>query len=230
MLAVWLLGLAIVAHHDPVAGADTAVWRWWVQHRSPGTTAVVSAVTILFSPVWVGIWTIVAAGVLVVRDRVLVRAAQLVATVGAIGLLCEIVKLAVGRARPPVAQQIGGPEVTLSFPSGHVAGAAALALGLAAVVTAHSSRARRIVSITIAAGVAVIAAVTRLYLGMHWVTDVAASIVLAAGLVGVIPEATTTALSHLDAHVSERFRPLIDPAHARDGHTPEELTRCTATH
>ena len=137
LAAVWLLGLAIVAHHDPFGAADTDVWRWFTAHRSTGTTAIISALTVLFSPVWVGIWTVVVAAILGVADRSVLRATQVVLTVAAAGALCEILKLAVGRPRPPAAQQIGGPEVSLSFPSGHVSGTAALVLSVALALTAH---------------------------------------------------------------------------------------------
>ena len=230
LIAVWLLGLAIVAHHNPVAALDTSVWQWWVGHRSVGTTAVVSALTALFSPMWVGIWTVIAAGLLAVRDRWVLRAAQVVGTVAAVGVVCEIVKLAVNRTRPPVADQIGGPELSLSFPSGHVSGTAALAIGVAGVVTTGSSRARRTVAITVGIAVAAIAAATRLYLGVHWLTDVVAAIVLAGALAMIVPTAVSSALTRVDAHLPERIRPFIDPSRTGRAITDEESTRCTVTH
>ncbi|GAA1897252.1 phosphatase PAP2 family protein [Williamsia serinedens] len=229
LAAVWLLGLVITAHHNPVAAIDTSVWEWWAGHRSPGTTAVVSALTVMFSPVWIGIWTVIAAGFLAVVDRSVLRAAQVMATVVAVGAVCEIVKLAVGRARPPVASQIGGPELSLSFPSGHVSGTAALAIGFAVVVTARSTRARRVAAIAIALAVTVVAAVTRLYLELHWLTDVVAAMVLAGALAAIVPTVVTAALSRLGTHVPERIHPYVDPSRTREPTTEEESARWTVT-
>lgn len=229
-VSVWLLGLAIVAHHNPVATLDVTVWQWWMEHRSTGMTAIVSALTVMFSPVWVGIWTVVIAGFLVVRDRSVLRAAQLLATVAVVGVACEIVKVAVGRARPPVAHQIGGPELSLSFPSGHVSGTAALAIGVAVIVTARSSRLRRGVAITIGTVVAVIAAITRLYLGLHWLSDVVAAIVLAGALALIVPGVVTTAINRFNPHASERIRQFTDSSRTREVTIDQERARCTVTH
>ncbi|MBE7193294.1 MAG: phosphatase PAP2 family protein [Gordonia polyisoprenivorans] len=229
LAAVCLLGLSSVAHHNPVAALDTSVWQWWVGHRSAGITAVVSALTVMFSPVWVGIWAVVAAAFLAVRDRSVLRGTQVVGTVAAVGVVCEIVKLAVNRARPPAVDQIGGPELSLSFPSGHVSGTAALAIGTAVVVTAESSRAKRTIAIIAGAVVAVIAAATRLYLGVHWLSDVVAAIVLAGALAMIVPPAVSAALERLEDSVPERIRPFIDPSRPREPITDEESTRCTVT-
>lgn len=229
LLLVWLLGLMIVAHHNLFAGPDVAVWQWFVDHRSVGTTAVISALTTMFSPVWVGIWTMICAGILVVRDGSVVRAGRLIVTVGLAGALCEIVKIAVSRARPPVAQQVGGAELSLSFPSGHVSGTAALALGLAVTLTSGFSLARRVAAICAALAVALAAATTRLYLGVHWLTDVTAAIALAAGVSAIAPAVTITALTHLGPHLPARFNAFTHPPRPRDDHD-QEPTRCTATH
>lgn len=229
LLLVWLLGLTIVSHHNPFAATDLAVWRWFVEHRSSGVTAAVSALTAMFSPVWVGIWTAVSAAVLGVRDRSALRATQVIVTVALAGAMCEMVKVAVGRARPPVAQQVGGAELSLSFPSGHVTGTAALVFGLAVALTMRFSLAGRVAAISSAVVVTVVAALTRLYLGVHWLTDVSAAIGLAAGVAIIAPAVTVTALLCLGPRLPERFHPFIDPTRSRDDHD-QELTRCTATH
>ena len=225
LLLVWILGLMIVSHHNPFAGADVAVWEWFVEHRSGGTTAAVSALTIMFSPVWVSI----CAGIIAVRDRSALRATQVVVTVALAGAMCEILKVAVARARPPVAQQVGGTELSLSFPSGHVSGFTALALGLAVAVTADCTVIRRVAAITAALAEGLVAATTRLYLGVHWLSDVTAAIALAAGIAAVAPAATARALTQLGPHLPERLRDFTDPTRTLDHHD-QEPTQCTATH
>lgn len=231
LFLVWLLGVTIASHHNPFAGLDVAVGEWFVEHRSPGMTAIVSALTVIFSPVWVGMWTVISAAVLGVRDRSLPRATQVLMTVAMAGAMCEILKIAVGRARPPIAHQIGGTELSMSFPSGHVSGTAALTLGLAVALTARSSLARRAAAICVALAVSLVAAATRLYLGAHWLTDVTAAIALGVGVAAIAPAVTATTLTRLSPHLPERFHAFIDPTRSRDDHDHDhENSRCTATH
>ncbi len=91
----------------------------------------------------------------------------------------------VGRDRPPVEQLDGAP--TDSFPSGHVAAAVVFYVGLALVATWHTSD-RRVqvpfVALAVAAPTIVIA--SRLYRGMHYVTDVVGGITLGLSALAVM--------------------------------------------
>jgi membrane-associated phospholipid phosphatase len=93
------------------------------------------------------------------------------------GIAVAIVKELVGRARPPVAdpalEAIGSIPSSTSFPSGHsaTAFAAAVALGLL-----H----RRLRAPLLA--VAVLVALSRVYLGVHYFTDIVAGSLLGIGV------------------------------------------------
>ncbi len=93
-----------------------------------------------------------------------------VATLGATGLFA-IVKFMVARTRPEGAIiEMGG----YSFPSGHTTMAAAMAFGLYVVLKERTGRMVMAVVLFVAAlGWALLIASTRLYLGVHWFTDVA---------------------------------------------------------
>jgi len=93
-----------------------------------------------------------------------------VATLGATGLFA-IVKFMVARTRPEGAIiEMGG----YSFPSGHTTMAAAMAFGLYVVLKERAERTVMTVVLFVAAlGWALLIASTRLYLGVHWFTDVA---------------------------------------------------------
>ncbi|GAA2052274.1 hypothetical protein GCM10009722_07100 [Williamsia deligens] len=212
---MWVLGLAIVAHHNPLGWADGSVLQWTVDHRSAALTSLVEVVTVAFSPLWVLIWTVLAAAVLALRDHAAHRAVQLVAVVGVAGVACEVVKLAVERHRPPVIDQVGTRELAMSFPSGHVSGATALVLGLAIVVTAGSARRVRLIAVACAVCVSLVAAGTRLYLGVHYLTDVTAALVLSTAVAATLPALAASALDHLAPHLPPRWQDMVnDPEHA----------------
>jgi undecaprenyl-diphosphatase len=95
-------------------------------------------------------------------------------------LLVDIIKVAVGRERPPVAMH--AVEVgNASFPSGHAMLSAIIYFSLATLV-AHFADRRRVRAYALSAGLVVTLVVgcSRVYLGVHWPTDVIAGWVLGA--------------------------------------------------
>jgi membrane-associated phospholipid phosphatase len=91
-------------------------------------------------------------------------------------LFAQAVKVVCGRPRPGTPPWVSGVG---SFPSGHVANAALCAGAALALVRQRAGRAVRVPLVL--GGVAFIAgvALTRVYLGRHWLTDVTASVLLA---------------------------------------------------
>jgi phosphatidylinositol-3-phosphatase len=90
------------------------------------------------------------------------------------------VKQLVERARPPTGLALahaGG----FAFPSGHATDAVAT-YGALAFLLAHASRHRpcRVAALATAAGLVALVGLSRLYLGVHWLTDVVAGIGLGA--------------------------------------------------
>ncbi len=181
---LWVLDA--VREMDDLASLDTPVLEALAAGRSPVLTAVLTAVTTISGPVVLP--ALVAIGALLWGRRRrewrpvgLLVGAMLVSTLVAFG-----VKLVVARPRPPVdSQLIPGLEATYSFPSGHTAGAATLFLVLAYLAW---SRRRTLRVLMGWAGLAVVGvglvALSRLYLGYHFVTDVAASVALAVAVLG----------------------------------------------
>jgi membrane-associated phospholipid phosphatase len=92
--------------------------------------------------------------------------------VGGAALLGVLTKDVIGRARPPVDVRLQ-PAHSSAFPSGHSTQAAATYVALAIVVTVLSqSRPLRAVSWTVTTLIVFLVGVSRVYLGMHWATDV----------------------------------------------------------
>src|SRR5439155_17639183 len=107
------------------------------------------------------------------RDRDLRPLALLASTyLGALALY-QLVKSVVTAARPPLADRLGTMVSGRSFPSGHATQAMAFWGMLAILLAARSARARMPVT---AAALLIIGLVgfSRLYLGVHWLSDVLA--------------------------------------------------------
>lgn len=86
----------------------------------------------------------------------------------------------VGRSRPPVEALDPAPP-TSGFPSGHTAAAVALYFGLAIVISAHTDRRWVRLASFLAASLFVVAvALSRMYRGMHFLTDVSVGAALGA--------------------------------------------------
>ncbi len=151
--------------------ADRDVWAWFVDHRAEPVTVVMKTVSILCDVPGMAVLAIVAA-VLLWRSRRRPEAAVvLAATIGA-ALLIDGFKRLYGRVRPPAAERLM-TETNPALPSGHALGSIVVLGVLAAVVVLVTQRAavRAGAVATATLGVMVIG-VSRLYLGVHWLTDV----------------------------------------------------------
>ncbi|MFI6736985.1 phosphatase PAP2 family protein [Nonomuraea sp. NPDC050451] len=127
--------------------------------------------------------TVIAAVVLRLVYRRWRESIFLVAAVWSQSLIFLATTEAVGRHRPPV-QHIDPAPPTSSFPSGHVSAAVAFYCGMALVLTAHvRNRALQVLiwALGIAAPLAV--GLSRLYRGMHFLTDVLWGVLLGVGCV-----------------------------------------------
>jgi membrane-associated phospholipid phosphatase len=167
-----------------LTGVDHSVTAWLVAHRNPAIDHVALAVSTALGPVEIAVLTTAGAVAVGIRSRSALCGLTALVTVGGASSLCWLIKLLVGRPRPPIALQ-KTLETDYSFPSGHVTGTAAL-VGILAV--AFGLAASRVVKglLAVVAVLAVSAvALSRLYLGVHWLTDVTAGVLLAAAVVTV---------------------------------------------
>jgi membrane-associated phospholipid phosphatase len=160
-----------IAAHDlrPLAW-DLTLHAVALAHRSPALTAAALAVTVSAE----GLAYAVAAvgGLLALRPRPWWLGALLGAAVLTAGQLLRLgLSTWIGRPRPPAADW-AAPAGGYALPSGHTT-TATLAAGLLCLGLARTLRGMwRAVGIAVAVCWAVAVGVTRVYLGVHWPTDV----------------------------------------------------------
>jgi membrane protein DedA with SNARE-associated domain len=165
-----------VIEGDTQSTIDGPVERFFVEHRDPALTTVMRIITQFGGGIVVASVLGAAAVVAYMRTRSPRWAAFFSATlVGALAL-DDVVKFLVGRPRPTSSQLV---EVSGSaFPSGHATAAAAMCAALAYTLTRRSGWRRAVWIWAAALVVASLVAVSRVYLGVHWLTDVGGGMVL----------------------------------------------------
>jgi membrane-associated phospholipid phosphatase len=158
----------------PIVSLDGAVAVWLHSHATGFATDVLRAVTQLGGATVLLAVTIVAALVLLLKRRIAHAALMGAALVGGEGLNMAL-KAAFERPRPSFSEPLA-TAAGYSFPSGH-AMVALTVYGALAFVTATRVKSRRAqVLIPVAAAVLVLAVgFSRLYLGVHYVSDVLAA-------------------------------------------------------
>ncbi|WP_066905751.1 phosphatase PAP2 family protein [Millisia brevis] len=164
--------LGLISHHARAGTAfDHTVLTDLIAHRTPALTTVATAITTVFDPMGTLLLALASAIALWIWLRSVQSALLVPATLVVATTISTFTKHLVGAHRPPAAVQLI-TETDPSFPSGHVTGTVALFGAVAVVVGYHRGRLTRIVliAVTVIAGVTV--AATRLYLGVHWTTDV----------------------------------------------------------
>ena len=189
LLALGLLvgPLALLVHGgwSPLVDLDGAVTRRAedLLRDVPGLLGVAALLTHLGAPLVLTLVTAAGAAVLWRRGHGRLALYLLAARAGAL-LLSTSLKAAVGRARPvfedPVASAFGQ-----SFPSGHALGAAAFWPVAAVVVLPLVPVLRRRAVLAAAVVVPVVVAATRVLLGVHFLSDVVAGLVLGGGWAAV---------------------------------------------
>lgn len=148
------------------ADLQDPIGPWWVEvffedFTRLGSTTVLTSITI------------VAVGYLLVEQK---RAAAILTLVSVAGgaLTSNLLKYAFARPRPDLVAHLVEVQ-SLSFPSGHAMNSAVTFLTLGALLARFESRVRtRGFIISVAIALTVLVGISRVYLGVHYPTDVLA--------------------------------------------------------
>lgn len=180
--------LDAVLEGDDLARFDQPVLDVLVALRSASLTAAMRAISLVTGPSVLPF--LVGAGALVwgLTRREAWRPALLIVATAASSALGLALKGLVGRSRPPLeTMDVPGSETTASFPSGHTLGTATLLLVAGYLVIRRRPTPGRATGWAAGAVLgAALVALSRLYLGYHFLTDVVAAMSLAVAVLGVV--------------------------------------------
>jgi membrane-associated phospholipid phosphatase len=168
--------LAMVRTDTGLERFDGGAARWASDHATHWSTDVLRFFTDLGGTPVVVALAVVVAVVETVRTGKRTVPLFLLLVVGGQSLVCNGVKYLVDRARPDIdpLSGFGGP----SFPSGHSTAAAATLAACALLLGRRRPLRTRTALAGLAAGLAAGVAASRVLLGVHWLTDTVAGLVL----------------------------------------------------
>ena len=166
----------LVRRNSGVVGWDLQIATWAGAHASALSTQILDFVTSLGMTVTI-VAVSVATGIYGQRrwHRPSVWFFLLLVVAGQ-SLIANLIKVAVARVRPDIHPLAGFSGS--SFPSGHTTAAAATFAAVALILGRGRSPKVRAVLGGVAAGIAVIVACSRVFLGVHWLSDVVAGLAL----------------------------------------------------
>lgn len=152
--------------------ADQAIHTWFGHEREAAVTVLLLTATTIGGSVGIGVIVAIVAAILLVRKE---RASAIFVVVTAVGgaLLNTGLKMIFARARPDLASALAVAR-SYSFPSGHAMGSFITSGALAYIALRQSwPWAAKSAGLAIALTVVVLVGVSRVYLGVHWASDIA---------------------------------------------------------
>ena len=199
--ASWLFGgiAEDVVTGDPITVVDVQVANWFHARATPGLSQVLRVVTDLHGVAAISAFVAVFAMFLAWRrDWYWLLALGLVVPGGA--LLNVMMKLAFRRARPEF-DDVAGTLTTYSFPSAHVATATMFYGILAAYIVTHVIEWRwRVLTVLSAFLLVALVALSRVYLGAHFLSDVLAAFAEGVAWLALCLTAVHTLRQHRAQH------------------------------
>jgi undecaprenyl-diphosphatase len=156
---------------DPAALGDPIGIRWFEE--------AVRDITALGSSVWLAVLVFATAGFLLLRGKRRLAIYLLMVSIAG-KLFCDLLKILIARPRPGVVPHLT-TVTTLSFPSAHAMNSAIVYLTLAAIAgTVITDRRLRAYVFGLATLIIVVVGVSRVYLGVHYPSDILAGWFLGA--------------------------------------------------
>ena len=166
----------MIRRHFGFADFDVSAARFAARHATHGSTTVLQMFTqlgggVVLVPAAVVVWLTVGR-----RRRMKASFAFLVLAVGGQFALADLVKWIVDRARPNFDRLTGFSGA--SFPSGHATASACCLAAFALLAGVGRSPRVQAALASVAVGLAAGISCSRVFLGVHWLTDVIGGLVL----------------------------------------------------
>lgn len=177
VMAAWLFGSIAedVTTADTITVVDFEVARWFHAHRNPVLTKFMLFISDIHSVLGIILWSMLTA-LIFIWKKDWYWLLGLAVSVGGGMLVNVLVKYTFHRARPSFDEPLL-TLMTYSFPSGHTAGSMLFYGVLTAYLVCHVRFWRwQIPMITIAVLMVITVGISRMYLGVHYLSDVLAAI------------------------------------------------------
>lgn len=171
-----------VGEHEGLATVDARIHAQVLAHRSSSLDVVMKTVTRAGSNALLIPLVVVLALAFRRTLRTWRPGAQLVVAYGLAVLAHTLVTHAVNRPRPPAGGWLA-PATGSSYPSGHAMQVTALFGTLLLAAGQYATRRVRTLATGVAVVMVLLVCVSRVYLGMHWFTDVLGGLLLSAAVV-----------------------------------------------
>jgi len=195
---------------------DNAIMHWMGAHQVPSVEAAMLEVTALGTGTVVGMIVLIAGMFLWLNHHRHSAVLLIVATLGGM-VLDNLLKIGFNRPRPQVFEW-GTHAVSSSFPSGH-AMSSVIVYGTVAYLAARLQRNvhARILTFVLAAIIIVMISISRVYLGVHYPSDI-----LAGLLIGIAWAGFCMAVLEAAQLYARRNAPqlLVDERPAAEGAAP----------
>jgi membrane-associated phospholipid phosphatase len=176
-----------VAENDGISRLDQPALNLAIALRTAANTQVATWFTHLGGPIGMTVITSVITFVMVWRWRSRTPLVLLlIATAGSL-LMTAVGKAVVGRPRPPLSEAVPPYEYAFSFPSGHTLNSTVIAGVVAYLLLRRlTTTGARVLTVVLAVVWAVTMGLSRVFLGHHWLTDVAFAWLLGSAWLALI--------------------------------------------
>lgn len=175
--AIFLLAYICMNQNIGIGALNQPILSFIVQHRDPIITNIMKIVSTITNPIPFAVIVLMVASIWAISKREIWRPLLLAVAMGVTLIATLTIKTYFMTGRPSQTDMIAPYELDYSFPSGHTLGIAVFILVLGYLIYSRHSSALRIFDWFSMAIVGIgIVAVSRLYLGYHWLTDITASI------------------------------------------------------
>jgi undecaprenyl-diphosphatase len=163
------------------------ILSWMVDHRTPDITSAMKLVSAITSPAALIAITLCGTLIWAIKTKELRRPILLIGAIGTAAITSTALKIITHNERPSQINMVTPFETDFSFPSGHTILVVTL-LFVAGYLIYSRSISNKFTAVWVAISVigTSLVAVSRLYLGYHWLTDTVASIGLGLTILALI--------------------------------------------